>query len=160
MPSCLFIGGPLDGELREIERNDGWYEPRTVSSGDYSLNYDHQIQTARYQVGNGIARHESLTEAQVAQRLATNYGKPDKSFSENLGVLADRLDECGGEWAEQANLCRLAADLATSKLRRRLGVRCFGHELYVDADAPQVERIKYRLEQLIESRNENLGILR
>jgi hypothetical protein len=44
-----FIGGSLDGELREV---------------DDPTRYD-----CRYHIANGIARHESVSEDEVARRV-------------------------------------------------------------------------------------------
>lgn len=56
---CLFIGGPLDGELREVEvRSDlksGW-QPYIAGQ-------------PAYHISNGIARHESVSEEEVARRV-------------------------------------------------------------------------------------------
>jgi hypothetical protein len=45
---CLFIGGALDGGLREVPRDEG-QEYRD------------------YHIANGIARHESVSEEEVAR---------------------------------------------------------------------------------------------
>ncbi len=60
----VFIGGPLDGELRVVEmRSDlqsGW-QPYIASEGS---------QYNGYSVSNGIARHESVSEDEVARMIA------------------------------------------------------------------------------------------
>jgi hypothetical protein len=70
---CLFIGGKLDGELREmnqkfcrqvphvasIERPEITITTITVVPREYS----------EYTIANGIARHESVSEEEVARRV-------------------------------------------------------------------------------------------
>lgn len=69
---CLFLGGPLDGELRDIDQKLDRtprlpYAPPeitittlTVAPREYS----------EYVIANGIARHESVSEEEVATRVA------------------------------------------------------------------------------------------
>lgn len=64
MPSVVFIGGALDGQLREV---------RTSIHGLYFTDkpgheFDHLV-PAEYHIANGIARHESVGEEEVARRV-------------------------------------------------------------------------------------------
>jgi hypothetical protein len=54
--TVLFIGGPLDGELREVGQVIGYW----AGPGETNL----------YHIANGIARHESVSEEEVARRVA------------------------------------------------------------------------------------------
>lgn len=165
MPSCLFVGGSLDGVLREIGRDDGWYETPVmfasigVRTSDFDPYQQPQFAIERYRVANGIARHESLTEAQVAQRLAANYGKPDKAFSDELLVAGDALEEAGGIWAEYGELCRRAANQPANKLQK-LDIQFRGHGVYVDCPPGAAGLINQRFKRFVELHNENLGLVR
>lgn len=54
-----FIGGPLDGELREVE----------ILSNPCETFIDGPAVYAEYTPANGIARHESVSEEEVARRV-------------------------------------------------------------------------------------------
>jgi hypothetical protein len=57
---CVFLGGPLDGELREVD----WPEPEC-------LYFPPEVAGNQgYVLANGIARHESVSEEEVARRVA------------------------------------------------------------------------------------------
>lgn len=72
---CVFIGGPLDGQLREVDGN-------TFSRGivlvpnttEISLDKHEAANLGppkhhRYHIANGIARHESVSEEHCAQMI-------------------------------------------------------------------------------------------
>lgn len=111
--------------------------------------YRRPIETATYHVHNGIARHESLTEAEVAERLAAVYGKPDPEFSTSLSVVAEELEEAGME--KQAAICRKAATVSLKP--KPLGIKLFGREMFAEGAEDQIERLKYRLENLAQLRS-------
>jgi hypothetical protein len=54
--TVLFIGGDLDGELREVGQVVGYW----AGPGETNL----------YHIANGIARHESVSEEEVARMVA------------------------------------------------------------------------------------------
>jgi hypothetical protein len=56
---CIFIGGNLDGELREVP--DDYCDCLECNGRTNSL--------PEYQILNGIARHESVSEEEVARRV-------------------------------------------------------------------------------------------
>lgn len=67
--TVLFLGGPLDGELREVDCQTG---ARTTEillfiapDGEPSTTTASRM----YHIANGIARHESVSEEEVAKRL-------------------------------------------------------------------------------------------
>lgn len=74
MPSVFFIGGPLDGELREVP-------DESIVDGKATLLGDAQRITGPgepwlyayrdhvYHIANGIARHESVSEEEVARMV-------------------------------------------------------------------------------------------
>jgi hypothetical protein len=57
---CIFIGGNLDGELREVP--DDYCDCLECNGRTNSL--------PEYQILNGIARHGSVSEEEVARRVA------------------------------------------------------------------------------------------
>lgn len=69
-----FLGGPLDGELREVpdesirDSTATWLgEIQAVPVQD-RMDYVHRDN--HYHISNGIARHESVSEEEVARRVA------------------------------------------------------------------------------------------
>jgi hypothetical protein len=72
MPNVLFIGGDLDGELRNA--NGVNIQTRGIP-GTYKDGVDLAVTTAiepmakGYHIANGIARHESVSEEEVARRV-------------------------------------------------------------------------------------------
>lgn len=62
--TVLMIGGLLDGELREVP--DGKW--RVDAYEHHGLDQPHTI--TRYHIANGIARHESVSEEEVAVRVS------------------------------------------------------------------------------------------
>jgi hypothetical protein len=76
---CLFVGGPLDGELREVpsacirtpaQRGRG---PATFTITNLTLVPPEYVD---YDIANGIARHESVSEEEVARSV---YGFQEAS---------------------------------------------------------------------------------
>lgn len=70
---CFFCGGPLDGELREVSDSlcrtqplHG-YEPRAMTITTLTIV---PREYADYHIANGIARHESVSEEEVARLIA------------------------------------------------------------------------------------------
>jgi hypothetical protein len=61
----LMIGGPLDGELREVKPDSA------DSAGKYThvVGWHEESQEHTYHLSNGIARHESVSEEGVARRM-------------------------------------------------------------------------------------------
>ncbi len=61
---CVFIGGSLDGELREIHSD-------YAAAGQYVhvTGWHEESQEHIYIIANGIARHESVGEEEVAQMV-------------------------------------------------------------------------------------------
>lgn len=68
MPSVLLIGGPLDGELREVPKGSLSLNAYTPAPLDDSPNVRPPPHTT-YHIANGIARHESVSEEEVARRV-------------------------------------------------------------------------------------------
>lgn len=69
--TVVFIGGPLDGELREVR--DGAvivYVPPSDREWE-GKPLGPSPPAHRYHISNGIARHESLSEEEVARRVAS-----------------------------------------------------------------------------------------
>jgi hypothetical protein len=69
---CFFCGGPLDGELREVpsacirtpaQRGRG---PATFTITNLTLV---PPEYSDYDIANGIARHESVSEEEVGRRI-------------------------------------------------------------------------------------------
>jgi hypothetical protein len=54
--TVIFVGGPLDGELREVGEVIGYWAGPAEGENFYS-------------VANGIARHESVSDDEVARRV-------------------------------------------------------------------------------------------
>jgi hypothetical protein len=97
MPSCVFIGGALDGELREVDpqRCDGeaWVT----------------IGTDTYHIANGIARHESVSEEEVGRMVhrllvdrRTNNGHDGLSCTCTIACKTACKGECGCEACRNA----------------------------------------------------------
>lgn len=59
---CFFCGGPLDGELREVR-----IPPRMEGQVVYQKSIATDM--AGYHIANGIARHESVSEEEVARMV-------------------------------------------------------------------------------------------
>jgi hypothetical protein len=62
---CIFIGGNLDGTL-------GSDSAAGSCSGAITLQGENSSNT--YYIANGIARHESVSEEEVARRVAEAFG--------------------------------------------------------------------------------------
>lgn len=60
MPNVLFIGGDLDGTLGDDS---------TPGSCSGSITLQGKNSSATYHIANGIARHESVSEEEVARRV-------------------------------------------------------------------------------------------
>lgn len=76
---CFFCGGPLDGELREVRNLS------LESSHELAWSHGRVFKGHTYFIANGIARHESVSEEEVARRVATCYrGQSLQSIKANL----------------------------------------------------------------------------
>lgn len=60
-----FLGGPLDGELREVRIDS----TTTVTAASITKTLMVPEEYRCYFFGNGIARHESVSEEEVARRV-------------------------------------------------------------------------------------------
>lgn len=68
---CLFIGGPLDGELREVDKEFCRTQPPPGAVREVTITTLTVFPTeyASYRIANGIARHEAVSEEEVARRV-------------------------------------------------------------------------------------------
>ena len=62
-----FVGGPLDGELREVRDDTDTYLDFGKRPEDMTA----------YHIANGIARHESVSEEEVAREVYGWYLSAD-----------------------------------------------------------------------------------
>jgi hypothetical protein len=71
--TCIFIGGPLDGELRDMPSSEWRLNVYSPSLLDDAPNVKPPPHTT-YHIANGIARHESVSEEEVARRVYGWHG--------------------------------------------------------------------------------------
>lgn len=89
--TVILIGGPLDGELREVDDDVAvmWDNPHATNPWE----------RRRYYVYNGVARHESVSEEEVAKRLSS-YLKAAKLWLNDVSRWEADCNELAQEVAK------------------------------------------------------------